>query len=77
MTNPIADRRQRAREAYHDKMAEIAATTVTGFPAIEEAIEVATQVKITDDIVRSAYGLIDPREMARVMFAAAGFEVVE
>lgn len=76
--DPIADRRQRAREAYNDAIVEMYNDLELGTNSrFELAIEVATQVKITDDIVRSAYGLIDPREMARVMFAAAGFEVVE
>lgn len=70
----IAERRQRAREAYYDRVNLIESHDER---LLDDAIEVATQVKITDDIVRSAYGLIDPREMARVMFAAAGFEVVE
>lgn len=70
--DPIADRRQRALEVFYD-----ASGPAGESERPEAAIEVATQVKITDDIVRSAYGLIDPREMARVMFAAAGFEVVE
>lgn len=72
----IDDRRQQALAAAYDIDD---ASVWGGYPhaSLTTAIEVATQVKITDDIVRSAYGLIDPREMARVMFAAAGFEVVE
>lgn len=74
---PIEDRRQRARIEYYDDCARRRDAVEGSAIALDAAIEVATQVKITDDIVRSAYGLIDPREMARVMFAAAGFEVVE
>ena len=82
----VANRRQSAREAYHDKMAEILPTTVTGFPAVEEAIEVATRVQIDNEIMAAAAGsgLVPagmPREQQRrclaVIFRAAGFEVVE
>lgn len=88
--NPLADRRQRAREAYHDYLSRV--ETVTGMPAVEEAIEVATRVKITPDIVAAARAgwaapedagnwLTDPgpRETARLVaaFRAAGFEVIE
>lgn len=79
--NPIADRRQRAREAYHDHLSRI--ETVTGMPAVEEAIEVATRVQVTDEVIRAAFGqgsvLSLPRggEILARAFRAAGFEVVE
>lgn len=74
MSDPIADRRQRAREAFHD-----------GESDLDWAIEVATQVKITGDILR-AIGKDDlvrplsartPEDIAEAVFRAAGFEVVE
>lgn len=73
MSDPIVDRRQRALEAYWDELGmrdrEVSA---------QSAIEVATQVKITDDIL----GMIpatrsDAYDVACDIFRAAGFEVVE
>lgn len=73
--DPIADRRQRALEAFYD-----ASGPAGESERPEVAIEVATQVKITDDIVRAAAiqgpdGVV--AEILKVAFRAAGFEVVE
>lgn len=75
MTNPIADRRKRAREAYYD-YPERRGEHV-GHP-LDAAIEVATQVKITDDIWKSV-GLpeLAARAVCEAAFRAAGFEVAE
>lgn len=73
MSDPIADRRQRAYEAMHDE------ASATGKVAnVEVAVETATQVKITADILRSAalgYPIVE--EIVKAAFRAAGFEVVE
>ena len=71
MSDPIADRRQRAREAFHD-----------GESDLDWAVEVAMQVKITDDIVKAAWdnGATSFRGRKKIIeaaFRAAGFEVVE
>lgn len=74
--DPIADRRQRALETFEDTRASAAVEwSETG---INEAIEVAMQVRITDDII----GMIpatpsDAYDIACDIFRAAGFEVVE
>lgn len=79
--DPIADRRQRAHEAYNDAIVEMYNDLELGTNSrFELAIEVATQVKITDDIVRAAAiqgpdGVV--AEILKVAFRAAGFEVVE
>lgn len=75
----LADRRQRAREAFYDGMPARRTESVPA--ALAEAIEVATRVKITRDIVEAAE-LADDDGAAYVnviaaAFAAAGFEVVE
>lgn len=75
MSDPIAARRQRAREAFHDSES-----------GLNWAIEVATQVKITDDIESAALDGLDSYELShgidfsdiiKAAFRAAGFEVVE
>lgn len=79
--DPIADRRQRAREAAQDS-AQVVQSWAIG--AIETGIEVATQVKITSDIIRKFADAYDVSALAagtaeslKVAFRAAGFEVVE
>lgn len=69
----LADRRQRAREAYYD-----------GIGAFEAALEVATQVKITGDVVETMYQAMGCtmwpnacQELLKMALEAAGFEVVE
>lgn len=76
----IEDRRQRAREAFYDGMG---AGDVIESRAVEAAIEVATQVKITDEIrkaiteVEDAFGREQYRTAVARVFETAGFEVVE
>lgn len=82
MSDPIADRRQRALEAYNDAIVEMYNDIDLGTNSrFELAIEVATQVKITDDIVNAArrastIGFETPSGI-EAAFRAAGFEVVE
>ena len=78
--NPLADRRQRAREAYHDGLANI--DTTTGMPAVEDAIETATRVRIDDSIIDAAQNVGAPflneheaRDVIAAAFRAAGFEI--
>lgn len=83
----IEDRRQRAREAFYDRMG---AGDVIESRAIESSIEVATQVKITDEAIE-AFGVAwheadaqnaltkGYRRAAGIKAAltALGFEVIE
>jgi hypothetical protein len=78
----LDDRRQRAREAYWDDMRGLSMRT----SGIENAIEVATRVQVTKEIVNagqlaSGYGGDIARDTYRAIitaaFRAAGFEVVE
>ncbi len=87
--NPIADRRQRAREAYNDAIVEMYNDHDLGTSSrFELAIEVATQAKITSDLrlaireaVRDAVSVAleaeDIDDITVAAFRAAGFEVVE
>lgn len=73
----LADRRQRAREAFYDRC-DTGGMVNT---AINEAVEVATRVRVTDEVVEAAE-LADDDGAAFVSvitaaFAAAGFEVIE
>lgn len=80
----INDRRMRAIEAGHDAAVKylIGEQPVRG---IETAVQVATQVKITEDIIDAARraALTTPVTSSSLHsalaagFAAAGFEVVE
>ena len=74
----LADRRMSAREAYWDnrQFAEAA--------ALDEAIETATRVRVTEEIVEAAQNAFpvlrdvdEGRIMLAAAFRAAGFEVVE
>lgn len=75
MTSEIEDRRQRAFEAYADHPHEEG--------GVENAIEVATQVKITSEIreaislVEDAFGRKSYQAAVARIFEAAGFEVIE
>lgn len=78
-TDPLADRRQRAREAGHD----LAGPSIVGdnVAAIEAAIETATRVQVTEEILARARqespdGFIAVRAVIAA-FRAAGFEVEE
>jgi hypothetical protein len=82
--DPLAERRQRAREAYHDGLASI--DTTTGMPAVEDAIETATRVRITPETVvafedQEADRCCDCGSNTKAglaaAFRAAGFEVEE
>jgi hypothetical protein len=78
--DPIADRRQRAREAAADECPSPYVVR-DAIHDIEAAIEVATQVKITDDIIDAYYNdfpaSASAKERATALLRAAGFEVVE
>lgn len=76
----LEDRRQRAREAAQDSGS---VTQSWALGAIDVGIEVATRVKITEDIISAAtaaigrgYGASLPKAI-EAAFRAAGFEVVE
>lgn len=71
----LEDRRQRAREAAWDKARPDDHTEI---PDVDEAIEVATRVKITREMVQvlANGGASDVQDL-RDIFAAAGFEVIE
>lgn len=82
-----AERRQAARLAYYDSTAQTGATEGSAI-ALDKAIETATRVKITTDIINEyTHGwYAAPREAGReypdrrragliAAFRAAGFEV--
>lgn len=77
----LADRRQRARESFWDATFDVGARE-----AAEVAIETATRVKITADVIDAASDEFpwwthdsknDMREPLIAAFRAAGFEVEE
>lgn len=71
------DRRQRAREAYYDATARRSASEGSAV-ALEEAIEVATRVKITPEAVTAMDLRTGSREdWLRAALVVLGFEVVE
>jgi len=78
----IADRRERAREAFWDGAADESSLS-NGHPflrALGNCVEVATQVKLTPEIIEAA-GAADvdsdgPELIARLVLKAAGFEVI-
>jgi hypothetical protein len=69
----LRDRRQRARETFHDEWSRRGVC----LRACDEAIETATRVRVTPELV-DAYATADNIDdgLARA-FAAAGFEVEE
>lgn len=79
-SNPLDERRQRAREAAHDENGD--PYRVDRY-AVEAAIETATRVKIDDEIIQAVRPGVEPgsvmwvRTRAKLArgFAAAGFEV--
>lgn len=85
--DPIADRRQRARIEYYDDCSRRRDAVEGSAIALDAAIEVATQVKITEDVEDAAeaacgdtihdYDGAEMRNVIRAVFRAAGFEVVE
>ncbi len=75
--DPLADRRQRAREAGQDHL-----TDHDAMPGIEAAIETATRVRVDADMTRAARDAVglaikttELKRMIEAAFAAAGFEV--
>lgn len=77
----LADRRQRAREAYYDELSggsiESGTDPVDVFAeALDAAIETATRVRITPELLATMDPAIGNREARlRAAFEAAGFEV--
>jgi hypothetical protein len=85
-TDPITDRRQRAREAAYDNPSVSAAAerSATVSAMLDDAVEAATRVKLTYDIVNAAIAADAPYmmgadidEVLTAAFRAAGFEVEE
>lgn len=79
MSDPLEDRRQAAREAAY-------VATANSSPyyelkaATEAAIESATQVKITQEVISAGKPVVPwltEAERIKRVFEAAGFEVVE
>lgn len=78
---PVADRRQRAREAFQDEYDRAGGST---FEAAETAIETATRVRVDEDVCEAAQqafpiftSIDEVRAVAVAAFRAAGFEVEE
>lgn len=75
----IEERRQQARQAAYDITDGQRDPSVI----IDEAIEVATQVRITDSLINDladvtfAGGFLTRRALVAAAFEAAGFEVME
>lgn len=76
--SPLEERRQRAREAFHDTFAGEMNTTSD---ALDECIETATRVKITGELIDQladvtyAGGFETRRALVRAALEALGFEV--
>lgn len=74
----LADRRQRAREAFWDTSGGLMSGARDG---VEECIETATRVRITPEIEQAARGAFEDRyggsvrPIIEAAFEAAGFEV--
>jgi hypothetical protein len=79
----LDDRRQNAREAFHDTFAGEYNTTSD---ALDEAIETATRVDITEDMITTTFRTVEYltrvpltawaiRHLLVDAFRAAGFEV--
>lgn len=75
----LVDRRQRAREAFHDTFA---GEYNTSSDALDEAIETATRVDITEEVIAAAVEAGDLTQGTKgawrtlaAAFRAAGFEV--
>jgi hypothetical protein len=81
-TSPLAERRQRAREAFHDASPVMDSDIIDQVHgAAEEAIETATRVRVTPEIIQAfVEAPDDPEDIAgpiEAAFRAAGFEVEE
>lgn len=73
--NPINDRRHNARVAYYDSAAKTGGIEGSAI-ALEAAIETATRVRITPEIIAGFRGSAGNYERGLcAAFAAAGFEV--
>ena len=74
----LEERRQRAREAFYDAYADGTFVEVRG---VEECIETATRVQITDEVliaaIKARREAPDTEGIIRAAFLAAGFEVEE
>lgn len=71
----LTDRRQRAREAAHDA-ASTAAPMYELLAAVDAAVETATRVKITTEMLDAMNPAVGNREARlRAALAAAGFEI--
>lgn len=73
----LDDRRQRAREAYYDRV-DLPERHEPA--ALDEAIETATRVRITPEIMRAATNvssIVLTEQALEAAFAAAGFDVEE
>lgn len=80
LIDPLADRRQRVLEAYYDRCDPVAAER--GYtPALTDAIETATRVRVDHEVLMAFIQAPDDREdiagPLRAAFRAAGFEVEE
>lgn len=78
----LADRRQRAREAALDGIADPTNYSMTVSKAVDAAIETATRVRVTPEIIEAAQGEWPQMTPAgwlgtaiEAAFRAAGFEV--
>ena len=78
MSSEIDDRRQRALESAYDN-----ADSFNAQGDWQRAIETATQVKLTEDILTAGVQHLpglwrnEVQELAKALFTAAGFEVIE
>jgi hypothetical protein len=78
----LEDRRQAACEAGNDTLGDAAVCTYSrAYAALDDAIETATRVQVTDEIIAAAWPLTEPYQEPHkrlvAAFRAAGFEVVE
>lgn len=80
--NEVDDRRQRAREAAYDTK-DFSPYVRPGAEAVESAIEVATRVKLTPEMVRTVHEEVpgalygDVVNVIRRFCAVAGLEVID
>lgn len=74
----VTERRQRAREAFENEAGYPVHTPQSDIAGVEAAIEAATRVRLTSEILRAAalkYPVVE--EIVKAAFREAGFEVVE
>jgi len=78
VVSALEERRERAREAYWDRRFDLEDHEMGR--DLEEAIETATRVQITTEMVIAGWGgqhYLTPKERVRAILQAAGFEVEE